>query len=159
MRCPTPGRSTGHFFASADKAKRLLGWQPKHNFMKDVDQVGRAGSWARKCSPSAARLYPTFLLYPPLCDAVGPPPTPPHPTPPHPPTHTPTPPHPPTHSPPHPHKNNTSSQTTTPSTHPPTSCPPQLVRDFVASGRLDKQPDFSVDDRILAAVGYKVGAN
>ncbi|KAL4429050.1 hypothetical protein ABPG77_006089 [Micractinium sp. CCAP 211/92] len=59
---------TGHFFASADKAKRLLGWQPKHNFMKDVDQ---------------------------------------------------------------------------------------LVRDFVASGRLDKQPDFSVDDRILAAVGYK----
>jgi len=33
---------------------------------------------------------------------------------------------------------------------------PQLVRDFKASGRLDKQPDFSVDDRILAAVGYKV---
>jgi hypothetical protein len=30
----------GHFFASADKAKRVLGWKPAHNFVKDVDQVG-----------------------------------------------------------------------------------------------------------------------
>lgn len=59
---------TGHFFASSDKAKRVLGWQPSHNFLKDVGQ---------------------------------------------------------------------------------------LVSDFQASGRLDKQPDFSVDDTILAAVGYK----
>lgn len=25
-----------HFFASADKAKRELGWKPKHDFQKDV---------------------------------------------------------------------------------------------------------------------------
>ena len=25
-----------HFYASAEKAKRELGWQPKHNFLKDV---------------------------------------------------------------------------------------------------------------------------
>jgi nucleoside-diphosphate-sugar epimerase len=55
-----------HFFASADKAKRVLGWQPHHNFLKDVNQ---------------------------------------------------------------------------------------LVRDYIASGRLDKDIDFSVDDKILAAVG------
>ncbi|PSC72036.1 Chloroplast stem-loop binding of 41 kDa chloroplastic [Micractinium conductrix] len=30
---------TGHFFSSADKAKRVLGWQPKHNFLKDVEQL------------------------------------------------------------------------------------------------------------------------
>lgn len=54
-----------HFFASADKAKQVLGWQPQHNFMKDVDQ---------------------------------------------------------------------------------------LVKDYIASGRLEKDIDFSVDDKILAAV-------
>lgn len=32
-----------HFFASSDKAKRVLGWQPKHNFLKDVDQVRLGG--------------------------------------------------------------------------------------------------------------------
>ncbi|GAB4816663.1 hypothetical protein N2152v2_003709 [Parachlorella kessleri] len=54
-----------HFFASSDKAKRVLDWKPRHNFLRDVDQ---------------------------------------------------------------------------------------LVREFKASGRLEKQPDFSVDDKILAAV-------
>lgn len=54
-----------HFFASADKAKRVLGWQPHHNFLKDVNQ---------------------------------------------------------------------------------------LVRDYINSGRLDKDIDFSTDDKILAAV-------
>lgn len=29
--------STVHFFANSDKAKRDLGWKPKHNFLKDVD--------------------------------------------------------------------------------------------------------------------------
>ena len=38
-------RSTVHFFASADKAKRVLGWRPAHNFTKDVEQVGGSG-WA-----------------------------------------------------------------------------------------------------------------
>ena len=40
---PVPARlprSAVHFFASSDKAKRVLGWQPQHNFLKDVDQVG-----------------------------------------------------------------------------------------------------------------------
>lgn len=60
-----------HFFASSDKAKRLLGWKPQHTFKGDVEQ---------------------------------------------------------------------------------------LVKDFQASGRLDKQPDFAVDDKILAAVGYKAEA-
>lgn len=27
-----------HFFASADKAKRVLGWKPQHNFTADVPQ-------------------------------------------------------------------------------------------------------------------------
>jgi len=27
---------TVHFFASADKAKKVLGWRPKHNFLDDV---------------------------------------------------------------------------------------------------------------------------
>ena len=35
-----PPCSTVHFFASPDKAKRVLGWQPQHNFLKDVEQVG-----------------------------------------------------------------------------------------------------------------------
>lgn len=30
---------TVHFFASTDKAKILLRWQPKHNFLSDVDQL------------------------------------------------------------------------------------------------------------------------
>lgn len=30
---------TIHFFASSDKAKRDLGWQPKHNFLGDVDSL------------------------------------------------------------------------------------------------------------------------
>lgn len=29
-------RRTIHFFASADKAKRELGWEPKHSFLDDV---------------------------------------------------------------------------------------------------------------------------
>jgi hypothetical protein len=40
-----------HFFASADKAKRVLGWQPQHDFLRDVDQVPPAlppeSSWCR----------------------------------------------------------------------------------------------------------------
>jgi len=28
---------TVHFFASADKAKRVLGWKPQHDFLKDVE--------------------------------------------------------------------------------------------------------------------------
>ena len=27
-----------HFFASSDKAKRVLGWKPQHNFLKDVEE-------------------------------------------------------------------------------------------------------------------------
>eukprot|EP01026_Neomeris_dumetosa_P015092 TRINITY_DN1568_c0_g1_i4.p2 TRINITY_DN1568_c0_g1~~TRINITY_DN1568_c0_g1_i4.p2 ORF type:complete len:351 (-),score=60.68 TRINITY_DN1568_c0_g1_i4:174-1226(-) len=57
---------TNHFFAGVDKAKRVLGWKPTHNFMDDVKD---------------------------LCDA------------------------------------------------------------YVASGRADKEVDFSIDDKILAAVG------
>lgn len=29
---------TGHFFANVDKAKKVLGWQPKHKFTTDVAQ-------------------------------------------------------------------------------------------------------------------------
>lgn len=62
---------TGHFFASAEKAKRELGWTPKHDFLNDA---------------------------------------------------------------------------------------PELVRAYAESGRLSKDIDFSVDDKILEAVGYKVPA-
>lgn len=31
-------------------------------------------------------------------------------------------------------------------------CCAQLVKDYIASGRLEKDIDFSVDDKILAAV-------
>lgn len=31
-----------HFFASSDKAKKHLGWQPKHNFLSDVAQLVEA---------------------------------------------------------------------------------------------------------------------
>jgi nucleoside-diphosphate-sugar epimerase len=41
---------TVHFFASSDKAKRVLGWKPQHTFLADVPQrleeynaSGRAG--------------------------------------------------------------------------------------------------------------------
>ncbi len=30
---------TNHFFASADKAKRALGWYPEHNFLMDVGEL------------------------------------------------------------------------------------------------------------------------
>lgn len=30
---------TGHFFTSADKAKQVLGWQPQHDFLKDIDDL------------------------------------------------------------------------------------------------------------------------
>ncbi len=30
---------TAHFFASADKAKRELGWHPEHNFLMDVGEL------------------------------------------------------------------------------------------------------------------------
>lgn len=30
---------TTHFFASAEKAKRELGWTPKHDFLSDVDEL------------------------------------------------------------------------------------------------------------------------
>lgn len=30
---------TVHFFAGADKAKAVLGWQPQHNFLADVDAL------------------------------------------------------------------------------------------------------------------------
>ena len=33
---------TGHFFASADKAKRELGWRPQHSFTADVKQLVQA---------------------------------------------------------------------------------------------------------------------
>lgn len=29
----------GHFFASSDKAKRELGWAPRHTFLQDVDEL------------------------------------------------------------------------------------------------------------------------
>jgi nucleoside-diphosphate-sugar epimerase len=35
-------RRTVHFFASSDKAKKELGWQPKHNFLADVAQLVEA---------------------------------------------------------------------------------------------------------------------
>ena len=63
-----PFRTT-HFFASAEKAKRELGWAPAHTFVDDL---------------------------------------------------------------------------------------PALVEEFQASGRLDKDVDFSVDERIFEAVGHKV---
>ena len=28
-----------HFFAGADKAKAVLGWQPQHDFLADVDAL------------------------------------------------------------------------------------------------------------------------
>jgi nucleoside-diphosphate-sugar epimerase len=62
---------TGHFFASAEKAKRELGWAPKHDLLNDAGE---------------------------------------------------------------------------------------LVQAYSESGRLSKEVDFSVDDKILAAVGYKVPA-
>jgi hypothetical protein len=34
-------RRTGHFIASADKAKRELGWQPRHDFLADVSSMVR----------------------------------------------------------------------------------------------------------------------
>ena len=55
MHAPTraPMRApyrTVHFFASAEKAKRELGWTPKHDFLRDVGELvaeyeksGRAG--------------------------------------------------------------------------------------------------------------------
>jgi nucleoside-diphosphate-sugar epimerase len=33
---------TGHFFASAEKAKKELGWKPEHSFLKDVPQLVEA---------------------------------------------------------------------------------------------------------------------
>lgn len=33
---------TGHFFASAEKAKHELGYQPEHTFLKDVEQLVQA---------------------------------------------------------------------------------------------------------------------
>ena len=33
---------TGHFFASSDKAKRELGWQPQHTFVGDADALVEA---------------------------------------------------------------------------------------------------------------------
>lgn len=32
---------TGHFIASADKAKRELGWTPRHDFLADVSSMVR----------------------------------------------------------------------------------------------------------------------
>jgi hypothetical protein len=32
---------TVHFFASSEKAKRELGWVPRHDFLGDVDQLVR----------------------------------------------------------------------------------------------------------------------
>lgn len=51
LALPASPPRTIHFFASSDKAKRELGWAPKHNFQKDVEalvndykrQVGHAG--------------------------------------------------------------------------------------------------------------------
>ena len=34
--------STVHFFASSEKAKRELGWRPKHDFMSDVPELVKA---------------------------------------------------------------------------------------------------------------------
>jgi dTDP-D-glucose 4,6-dehydratase len=31
-----------HFFASAEKAKRELGWKPQHDFMSDVPELVKA---------------------------------------------------------------------------------------------------------------------
>jgi len=33
---------TIHFFANSDKAKLELGWQPKHNFVGDADELVKA---------------------------------------------------------------------------------------------------------------------
>ncbi len=37
--CSHSWRRPVHFFASSDKAKRVLGWKPNHTFLKDVNQV------------------------------------------------------------------------------------------------------------------------
>lgn len=95
-------RSAVHFFASADKAKRVLGWQPQHNFMKDVAQVLREG---RGWGPHAE---PCWMLGQPCSGSM------------------------------------------VTSRLPP--LPLQLVAEFQASGRLDKEADFSVDDKVGCAV-------
>lgn len=33
---------TIHFYANSDKAKMHLGWTPKHDFLKDVDELTKA---------------------------------------------------------------------------------------------------------------------
>ena len=36
--CPWP-RRTVHFFASSEKAKRELGWKPRHDFQSDISDL------------------------------------------------------------------------------------------------------------------------
>lgn len=115
---------TVHFFASSDKAKRLLGWQPKHSFMADVDAVRRAGRRGGCCmhgpgsvaGDAGRRGLPRQLHRLAVRAAALP--------------------------------MRALIRTYLPR-FPPSR--PQLVKEFQASGRLDKQPDFAMDDAILAA--------
>lgn len=125
-----------HFFASADKAKRVLGWKPQHNFLKDVNQVHLLvpQGCQRSCSaPGTASQHILLgtgatLVFPPAQPTFAP----------------------------HPHPRQKPNPQ--PLLHPLAPLkPPQLVSDYKASGRLSKDIDFSADDRILAAVG-KVGS-
>lgn len=47
---PSPPRRAVHFFSSTDKAKRLLGWRPRHDFLSDVPALVRGG-----CTPCSCR--------------------------------------------------------------------------------------------------------
>lgn len=38
---PSPPCRTTHFFASSEKAKRELKWEPRHDFLSDVDACVR----------------------------------------------------------------------------------------------------------------------
>jgi hypothetical protein len=58
---PVPGR-TVHFFASADKAKRVLGWRPQHNFMKDVEQASDAACSYACIRPSMWPMHTTGVV-------------------------------------------------------------------------------------------------
>lgn len=112
-----------HFFASSDKAKRVLGWKPQHTFKGDVEQVGwyegarRVRVWGQLAAQAGLQSTrcPSTLFLPLLSPFYG-------------------------------------LALVPVSLSPLTSLslllPLQLVKDFQASGRLDKQPDFAVDDKV-----------
>lgn len=123
-----------HFFASPDKAKRLLSWAPNHNFVDDVEQrVRRKGgrqadrgrrpgvpATARDCGCPPCLSLRAWPGRRPLDGAQAPPPGP-------------------------------RQRCVAPCLLP---LPARSqVWEYIRSGRLDKQIDFSSDDLILAAAG------